>query len=104
MVEDEIPSGSISGDPKMRFAELVGRKDLKVGVWSCTPCKWVIDFHEENEVMLLLSGRLRITDADGSAKELVKGDVFFIPRGWSGQWETLETMEKLYVIVDWKTS
>lgn len=104
MVEDVVPLDGISGDPKMYFAELIGRKDLHVGVWSCTPCKWVIDFHEENEIMLMLSGRLRITDADGIVTELAKGDVFFIPRGWSGLWETVEAMEKLYVIVDWEKS
>ena len=103
-VADESLPGSVSGDPQTHFAELIGRKDLKVGVWRCAPCKWVVDFHAENEVMLMLSGRLRITDSEGSAKELSKGDVFFIPRGWSGVWETLETMEKMYVIIDWETA
>ena len=104
MVDDEVPEENITGNPKMKFAELISRDDLHVGTWSCTPCDWQVDFHEENEVMLVLSGRVRITNADGSAKELTKGDVFFIPRGWSGRWETLETMEKLYVIIDWEAS
>ena len=102
-VEDTSPSGALSGDPKMHLGELIARKDLQVGVWHCTPGVWEYDFYEENEVMLMLSGRMRLTDADGNATELTKGDVFYIPRGWSGKWETLETMEKMYVIIDWKS-
>ena len=100
MIDDEVPEDDISGNPNMKFAELVSREDLQVGTWSCTPCDWQIDFHEENEVMLVLSGRVRITGKDEEPRELTKGDVFFIPRGWAGRWETIETMEKLYVIID----
>merc|ERR1712107_527306 len=31
--------------------------------------------------------------------ELVKGDVFFLPKGWKGRWDVLEDMEKFYVIM-----
>ena len=103
MVEETGPSGALSGDPKMHLGAMIDRKDLQVGVWRCTPGVWEYDFYEEEEVMLMLSGRLRLTDSEGRATELTKGDVFYIPRGWAGRWETLETMEKLYVIVDWNT-
>jgi len=90
----------VGEEPEMHLGELLNRKDLQVGVWRCTPCVWEYDFYKEEEIMLMLSGRLRLTDSDGKATELTKGDVFYIPRGWSGKWETLETMEKLYVIID----
>jgi len=99
-IVDPTPTGAVGEEPEMHLGELLNRKDLQVGVWRCTPCVWEYDFYKEEEVMLMLSGRLRLTDSDGKATELTKGDVFYIPRGWSGKWETLETMEKLYVIID----
>jgi uncharacterized cupin superfamily protein len=79
---------------------LINQIGLEAGVWRCTPCVWKSDYYDVTEVMLMLSGRLRLTDSEGKATELTKCDVFYIPRGWSGKWETLETMEKLYVIID----
>ena len=97
---DAAPTGALGEEPTMHLGELVDRKDLQAGVWRCTPCVWEYDSYEVDEVMLMLSGKMRLTDSDGNITELTKGDVFFIPRGWSGKWETLETMEKLYVIID----
>jgi len=102
-IEETGPSGALSGDPKMHLGELVSRKDLQAGVWRCTPGVWEYDSYEVDEVMLMLSGKMRLTDSGGNATELTKGDVFYIPRGWAGKWETLETMEKMYVIIDWES-
>jgi len=103
-VVDATPTGAIGAEPEIHLGELLNQKNLQVGVWRCGPGVWEYDFYEEEEVMLMLSGRMRLTDSEGNATELAKGDVFYIPRGWSGKWETLETMEKLYVIIDWNTS
>jgi uncharacterized cupin superfamily protein len=97
---DSTPTGAVGEEPIMHLGELFNQKGLETGVWRCTPCVWEYDFYEVTEVMVMLSGRLRLTDSDGNATELTKGDVFYIPRGWSGRWETLETMEKFYVIID----
>jgi uncharacterized cupin superfamily protein len=99
-VEEIGPSGALSGDPKTYLGELLNKGGLDVGVWRCTPGVWEYDSYDVNEVMVMLSGRMRLTGADGNAKELTKGDIFYIPRGWAGKWETLETMEKVYVIMD----
>ena len=37
--------------------------------------------------------------ADGEPVELEEGDVFVLPTGWSGRWDVLETVRKLYVVV-----
>ncbi|HKJ37582.1 MAG TPA: cupin domain-containing protein [Anaerolineales bacterium] len=103
VVEETEPSGALSGDPKTYLGELLSQDGLDVGVWRCTPGVWEYDSYDVNEVMVMLSGRMRLTDSDGNATELTKGDVFYIPRGWAGKWETLETMEKVYVIMDQAT-
>ena len=38
------------------------------------------------------------TDAGGTAVELTAGDVLVLPKGWSGRWDILEPVRKLYVI------
>ena len=39
-----------------------------------------------------------ITDAQGTALTVTRGDRFIIPRGFVGTWEVLETTRKIYVI------
>ena len=42
--------------------------------------------------------RARLTNVDGTSVELTAGDVLTLPKGWSGRWDILETVRKLYVI------
>ena len=51
------------------------------------------------QVMLMLGGKLRLTDSDGAVSELSDGDLFFLPKGWSGRWEVIEPICQLYVII-----
>ena len=88
-----------SGNPVTAFCELASTDKLETGVWSCSQGGWTIESFSVNEVMVLLAGRLRLTASDGTVTELSKGDMFFLPKGWSGRWDTLEDMQKAYVIV-----
>ena len=73
---------------------------MSVGVWECTPGGWAIVNRQNTETMMLLDGLVRITPADGEPVELEEGDVFVLPKGWSGRWDVLETVRKFYVIAD----
>jgi uncharacterized cupin superfamily protein len=81
-----------------KYASLVSGP-IESGVWSGTPASWEEDDYPVNEVMVMLSGRLRVTDTDGSLHDLREGDIFYLPKGWSGSWEIVEDMEKIYFIV-----
>lgn len=99
MVEDDPPANIVAGDPKTMYGELLSQDGLDVGVWRCTVGSFVVEDYSIDEVMLLLSGKMRLTDTEGNAKELSKGDLFFIPKGWNGRWDVIEDMEKVYVIM-----
>ncbi len=99
MVDDTPPKNVTSGDPTTMYGELLSQDGLDVGVWSCSKGAWEIANYSIDEVMVLLSGKMRLTDSEGNSKELSKGDLFFIPKGWSGSWEVIEDMEKVYVIL-----
>jgi uncharacterized cupin superfamily protein len=100
-LEDWGPrAGADRGDPRTSGRVFQDAADglPEVGVWECTPGSWTIERRADTETVQILSGRARMTDADGTVTELGPGDVLVLPRGWSGRWEILETVRKLYVI------
>jgi uncharacterized cupin superfamily protein len=100
MTDSGIRAGADSGDPKTAFAALFEADGIDAGVWRCEPGGWPIVDRPDTEVMLVLSGRARITANNGTSREVTGGDVFVLPKGWTGRWDVLETLEKLYVIVE----
>lgn len=100
MTDSGVRVGADSGEPRTAVAELIEAGGIDAGVWRCEPGGWPIDDRPDTEIMLVLSGRARITAADGTSREVTGGDVFVLPKGWTGRWDVLETLEKLYVIVE----
>jgi hypothetical protein len=92
--------GFDSGDPQTSGISFFEGHGVSVGVWECTPGGWTIVDRPNTETMMLLGGVARITPADGEPVELEEGDVFVLPKGWSGRWDVLETVRKFYVIAE----
>ncbi len=92
-------TGADRGDPRMSLAEFYSEAGIDVGVWECTPGGWAIHERPDTEVVHILEGRVRMTDSDGSTREIGPGDVMVLPKGWSGRWDILEFTRKLYVTV-----
>ena len=99
MEPDTSPSTVDVGNPVTAFCELIAHDGIESGVWSCTVGGWTIESYEVNEAMVMLAGHLRLTATDGTVTDVHPGDLFFIPKGWSGRWDTMEDMQKAYVIV-----
>ena len=92
-------AGFDSGDPQTSGITFFSGHGVEVGVWECTPGGWAIIDRPTTETMMLLGGTATITPADGEPVELGEGDVFVLPKGWSGRWDVTETVRKLYVLV-----
>ena len=92
-------AGFDSGDPQTSGITFFSGHGVEVGVWECTPGGWPIVDRPTTETMLLLAGTTTITPLDGEPVELTEGDVFVLPKGWSGRWDVTETVRKLYVLV-----
>ena len=99
LTPDSPPKKILSGSPQFAYAELVDTDKLNSGVWSSTRGSWEIASYSVNEVMMILSGRVRLTDAEGAVTELGAGDVYYVAKGWQGHWDVLEDVQKVYVIV-----
>ncbi len=69
------------------------------GIWECTEGKWNADYASKNEFCHILSGKVALTDAAGDTSTFSEGDSFVIPAGFSGTWEVLKPVRKLYVIL-----
>ena len=99
MVADSPPATAISGPPTLKYADLFSKGGLDVGLWSSSVGSWRIEGWSGNEVMHILSGRVRLTADDGTVHNLSAGDIFVVTKGWTGIWETVEDMQKIYVIL-----
>lgn len=88
----ELPSG-VAEMQAATFTE--GR--LESGVWTCTVGAWD-EQDAAAEVMVILEGHVRVTGIDGAVAEARSGEMLQIPAGWSGRWEVLEPVRKVWVI------
>jgi hypothetical protein len=100
-VETGKPGSVVSGDPVTHlqnyFSDTTGQ--FFSGVWESSAGKWSVSY-TENEFCGILSGRVILTSADGTAQEFKAGDAFVIPAGFAGTWETLEPVRKWYAIFE----
>lgn len=99
MQPDDPVKYVVSGNPQTMFNELAKGEGFESGVWSCSAGAFEISSYSINEVMLLVAGSMSLTDLTGKTVELDEGDMFFIPKGWSGTWTVHQDMKKMYVIM-----
>jgi hypothetical protein len=67
------------------------------GIWESEVGAWRVSY-DEDELCVLLAGRVRLIGDDGQTTEYASGDSFVIRRGFRGIWETLEPLRKIYAI------
>jgi uncharacterized cupin superfamily protein len=91
-------TGADTGDPQISQVEAFTGDGIRFGIWESTPGGWEIVDRPGTESMLLLTGRIRLTPQDSEPVELVAGDTFVLRKGWTGRWETLETVRKVYTV------
>lgn len=89
---EKSPSGPISTGVSM----LAATDDLEVGVWE-HPAGTSTDV-ETDEVFVVLSGRGRVTCADGTVLDLKPGTVGVLQAGTATTWEVVETLRKVWVV------
>jgi uncharacterized cupin superfamily protein len=93
---DRIISGLPQGEVRGGYESGDGTR--LAGEWSCSAGAWRVQYAEW-EYCRILAGRVRLTGDDGSVTEAGPGDNLVIEPGFSGVWENLEPVRKIYVIV-----
>jgi len=98
---DELPAkpGVYVGQ-KITFSDTHdhdGETVARVGVWEADISKTRLIDYPFTEYVLMISGRLVITNEDGTSQEFTSGDTFVMPKGWTGIWDIRERMKKQMV-------
>lgn len=104
-VDHPRPERLLQGNPRRetwnRVDVGVGGARLYAGVWRCEPGHWRIEMGpHEHELFTVLEGRCRVHALDGIVREAGPGEAVFIPGGFRGSFEVLETVTKTYAIVE----
>lgn len=73
-------------------------RGFHTGLWESEPGAWTVDYAED-ELCVIVAGRVRLTPTGGQPQEFGPGDAFVIPRGFTGTWETVEQVRKVYAIL-----
>jgi uncharacterized cupin superfamily protein len=72
------------------------------GVWRCEPGQWRIAMGStERELFTVVAGRCRVHDSSsGGFEEMGPGEGLYIPPGFEGEFEVVETLTKTYMICE----
>jgi len=68
------------------------------GIWECAPGKLQLAI-KSDEFCHVIAGHWILRSTDGTVTEIVPGDSFFFPRGWTGECEIRSTVRKVFTIV-----
>lgn len=74
-----------------------GNDTLYGGAWEGSPGTLQLECYPYNELCVMLTGSVALVDSKGERRVFHAGDAFFVPRGFSGVWETLEPSSKIFV-------
>jgi len=89
----------VAGELKMRVATLFQGKELHVSIFESTPAK--TDHRKRptdvDEFVYVLSGKLILTEANGTKHEYRPGDSLVLPVGYTGTWEMQGNYRELVV-------
>lgn len=67
------------------------------GAWEGEPGALELDDYPYDELCVMLTGTVALTDRTGARRVFRAGEAFFVPQGFSGIWETVEPATKIFV-------
>ena len=96
-----LPERLIAGSPAFKtWAQDAAKDDLvHTGVWEATPGETRSIKGDTFEFCHILTGVIEITPDGGEAVTYRAGDSFVMKPGFTGVWNTIETVRKIYVTV-----
>ena len=101
ILHPQLPSEMIVGGSSaqrnwVHYSE--SSQQFTAGIWSSEPgfVSFETIAYPFDDFMHLLSGKVKLTDIEGHVQIFSTGDIFLIPKGWRGTWETVEPTRKLY--------
>jgi len=91
----------VAGELKFRVATLFAGEELNVSVFESTPAK--TDHRNRpldvDEFVYVLSGKLILTEQDGTVQEFTPGQAVVLPRGYDGTWEMQGNYREIAIVI-----
>ena len=89
----------VSGELKMKVATLFSGKELRVSIFESTPATTNHRTRptDVDEFVYVLSGKLILTEPNGTKHEYRPGDSLVLPVGYTGTWEMQGNYRELVV-------
>jgi uncharacterized cupin superfamily protein len=89
----------VGGELNMRVATLFQGKELRVSIFESTPAKTNHRTRptDVDEFVYVLSGKLILTETNGTTHEYRPGDSLVLPVGYTGTWEMQGNYRELVV-------
>ncbi|MDT6942152.1 cupin domain-containing protein [Brucella pseudogrignonensis] len=100
VLRDPLPERLISKSPKLKSWEQdISREDISTGIFEATPGVTHSIKGEAFEFCHIISGEIELTPDGGQHVRFKAGDSFVMKPGFTGVWNTIETVRKIYVAV-----
>ncbi|MCJ2877484.1 cupin domain-containing protein [Rhizobium pusense] len=90
----------IEGNPVLRSWKQDEHGTINTGVWMSEPGLSVSIKGPRYEFCYILEGLVEITEDGQQPLRYTAGDSFVMKPGFVGTWRTIETVKKIYVVVD----
>ena len=91
----------VAGELNMNVSTLFDGKELRVSIFESTPAK--TDHRtrptDVDEFVYVLSGKLILTEPNGTVHEFVPGQSLVLPVGYTGTWEMQGNYRELVVLM-----
>ena len=90
----------VAGELNMRVATLFEGKELRVSMFESTPAKTDQRTRptDVDEFVYVLSGKLILTEPNGTRHEYLPGDALVLPIAYTGTWEMQGNYRELVVL------
>lgn len=92
---DNVLSGEYKSATSLHFSD--EQRGFISGEWEAGSCRETFT-SEQVEFCHILYGHVRLTDENGNSADYGPGESFVIPAGFSGVWENISAVRKLFVI------
>ena len=93
------PEDILEGSHQPRGDYLYSGKELIVEIVEDGPATLaIVEPFPVDEYVMVMSGKLILTDADDQVQEFVAGDSLMVPKGFTGTWQMLGNYRELIVV------
>jgi len=74
---------------------------VSTGSWWCAEGGWPSPaLRSTTEVFFVFAGHGAVTDLDGRRHEFGPGSTVVLPKGWSGRWDIMQPIHKVWTVVE----